>query len=517
MKSLSGTLRRCLTKRGLCLFLAGLLLLSLVPLLALSFYSYPAVDDFSYGLYTHHAWVETGSLIKVLKYAVGEVKDTYQNWQGTYAAVGLFSLHPGIFGEQWYFLTAFFILGALIAGSAGLCRVLVYDLLGGDRYDWGIVTSMLLLLSIQCMPSLSQGIYWFNGGSFYLFFHAAMLLYLASMLRLCLGRVHPLRIGWCALLGVALGGGNYASALLSLELSALLLCFALLRRRRSALGQGEAVQAEAGRRGRGWAGVLSLLLPVLLLVTGFAFSALAPGNAVRAAVNQGLAPVESVLRSIVAAAGGLLSYLRPLVLVGLLLVAPVLFRLAKRSGFAFRWPGVVAVLSFLLFASAYTPTMYALGSSGPPRLHNLHLALLLLLLMGNEAYLLGWLARRAERTGRVKALAERASQLCRRGGMLFYGLLMAGMLALLLAGGERPLASAAAVRTFTSGEAAAFRAENEARFAILNGPGDEVAIKPLAVRPALLYLYDIDENANGWSNHIIAVYYYKTKVHADLG
>ena len=101
--------------------------------------------------------------------------------------------------------------------------------------------------------------------------------------------------------------------------------------------------------------------------------------------------------------------------------------------------------------------------------------------------------------------------------MLFYGLLMAGMLALLLAGGERPLASAAAVRTFTSGEAAAFRAENETRFSILNGPGDEVAIKPLAVRPALLYLYDIDENANGWSNHIIAVYYYKTKVHADLG
>ena len=216
------------SKKILCTVLLAVLLLSLVPLLALSFYSYPAVDDFSYGLYTHHAWVETGSLIRVLKYAVGEVKDTYQNWQGTYAAVGLFSLHPGIFGEQWYFLTAFFILGALIAGSAALCRVLVYDLLGGDRYDWGIVTSMLLLLSIQCMPSLSQGIYWFNGGSFYLFFHAAMLLYLASMLRLCLGRVHPLRIGWCALLGVALGGGNYASALLSLELSALLLCFEAL-------------------------------------------------------------------------------------------------------------------------------------------------------------------------------------------------------------------------------------------------------------------------------------------------
>ena len=61
MKNLSGTLRRCLTKRGLCLFLAGLLLLSLVPLLALSFYAFPQIDDFFFGLYSRHQFLETGS------------------------------------------------------------------------------------------------------------------------------------------------------------------------------------------------------------------------------------------------------------------------------------------------------------------------------------------------------------------------------------------------------------------------------------------------------------------------
>ena len=27
------------------------------------------------------------------------------DWQGTYTAIALFSLHPGIFGEEYYFLT----------------------------------------------------------------------------------------------------------------------------------------------------------------------------------------------------------------------------------------------------------------------------------------------------------------------------------------------------------------------------------------------------------------------------
>ena len=95
MKNLSGTLRRCLTKRGLCLFLAGLLLLSLV---ALSFYAFPQIDDFFFGLHPRHQFLETGSLISVLKEAWSAVKENYMNWQGTYTAIALFSLQPGIFG-----------------------------------------------------------------------------------------------------------------------------------------------------------------------------------------------------------------------------------------------------------------------------------------------------------------------------------------------------------------------------------------------------------------------------------
>lgn len=75
-------------------------ILTLIPIIVVFFYSYPRQDDFYYGIKTVHAVRETGSVIETLKAAGAQVAETYQDWQGSFSAVFLFALHPGIWGEQ---------------------------------------------------------------------------------------------------------------------------------------------------------------------------------------------------------------------------------------------------------------------------------------------------------------------------------------------------------------------------------------------------------------------------------
>ena len=70
-----------------------LFLLSLIPLLAISFYNRPAADDYSFGILTVHTWRETGSIWQTILTAFSQVKKTYLDWQGTFSAVFLFHRH----------------------------------------------------------------------------------------------------------------------------------------------------------------------------------------------------------------------------------------------------------------------------------------------------------------------------------------------------------------------------------------------------------------------------------------
>ncbi len=496
MKSLSGTLRRCLTKRGLCLFLAGLLLLSLVPLLALSFYAFPQIDDFFFGLHPRHQFLETGSLISVLKEAWSAVKENYMNWQGTYTAIALFSLQPGIFGEQYYCLTTWILLGMIILSNAVLLWVLIRDYLQGDVWNWGILSCIVIFLGVQQQPSLSQGLYFFSGGIYYIFFHALMLLYLASLLRLAI-RPKPARIVWCSVLAIALGGANYLTSLLSIELTALLLFLFFLKSRKSGI---------------------SLLLPALLLAAGFALSLAAPGNAVRAATSEAaraMSAAQSIASSLRAALAAVADYGSGYLLAAMLLLLPVFLRLAESAPFRFSFPLLVVFASFLLFASSFTPTFYAMGSVGPPRAQNLRMLLFVQLAILDEGYLIGWAVKRREQSGCTIQQRNRTGENCRRRfgyRVALCAVTAALFLGMLVLDRETPIAAVQAWQTIKSGEAAVYRQEQEERIAILNGPGSDVVIPRLTVRPNPLFILDIKDHTGFVWNYQLARYYYKNSV-----
>ena len=79
-------------------------ILSIIPLIAISFYNAPSADDFSFSQTTADAWRETNSLAQVIKAGLEKTGQIYETWQGSFAGVFLMTLQPAIFGEGAYFI-----------------------------------------------------------------------------------------------------------------------------------------------------------------------------------------------------------------------------------------------------------------------------------------------------------------------------------------------------------------------------------------------------------------------------
>ena len=98
--------------------MAAVFFVSLIPLIVIAVYNYPADDDFNFVLPAADAWVRTGSLVEVVKAIWNKGVDTYASWQGDFVSTALFSITPIIFNIRLYFLSNWFTL-ALLCLSAG--------------------------------------------------------------------------------------------------------------------------------------------------------------------------------------------------------------------------------------------------------------------------------------------------------------------------------------------------------------------------------------------------------------
>ena len=104
------------------MFWAALLgfLASMVPVWALSFYTVPGCDDYTYGVKTHGAWKAAGTLTAVLRAALETTLEYWQEWQGTYSSIFLMTLSPGILDEKWSILTLSKQEACILAGGVKL-------------------------------------------------------------------------------------------------------------------------------------------------------------------------------------------------------------------------------------------------------------------------------------------------------------------------------------------------------------------------------------------------------------
>ena len=122
----------------------------------------------------------------------------------------------------------------------------------------------------------------------------------------------------------------------------------------------------------------------------------APGNAVR---QESFTETPGVIASVLISFSDCLHYVMGewsdwRVVLMAVLILPAALRIAGRTTFRFRYPLLTVIYSYCCLSAMFTPTVYATGSIGAGRIHNIIFAMFLLLLALNVVYVTGWLVQK---------------------------------------------------------------------------------------------------------------------------
>lgn len=474
-----------------------LLLLTLIPLLRLAIYAVPYYDDYNFGRFARAAIEQEKSGFAAISGALDCVRTQWYAWQGTYSSIFFMTLMPAVWGEQYYFLGPVFILLLLLAGSMVFTHVILRKVFGMEKWISLAIQAVITIAEFMFIYSAQSGFYWYNGGIHYVGMHGFGLLFLA--VAICLERAEGrtakgLLFTASVLLAMMTAGSNFVTALQGLLcLLTILLVSVVVERRRTGL----------------W-----LLPSTLVYIIGFGLNVAAPGNSVRARsyVGWGYGPLESIGRSFLEAVKHIPEYTGPVVLMVMLLLVPMIWQAVKSTDYRFRYPGIVLALSFCLYATGYTPSLYSLGHAGLSRTLNAVKITYLMLLFLNEIYWCGWLKQILEK--RTDKSAQKLS--ARKGAAVWWYYVIIGVMCLMIfqvsPNQAGHYSSYGAYYYVHTGEAYNFHQEYLERVAILSGPEKDVQLPAYQFRPWFLCMGEISEDADNEANRSLAMWYGKDSV-----
>lgn len=466
----------------LCICLTAVFAISLLPILAASFYAHPAHDDYGYSANVHHV-LESGAagVGGVLSAAFDTVKEYYFYWQGSFAAMFLMTLQPAVFGEQWYFLTTFVMLFSLCFGTLFLFHVLAARVFRVKPAYAYVCASVCLIFSVQLMPSAYQGLYWWNGSVYYTFFYGvSMVLYaFIGMLLFPKSRKGAVCSAAAACgLSVLVGGSNYTTVLLSLEIMFLCALYAYFFKRQS---------------------FPHALLVFLCLLGAFAVSALAPGNRVRAQELTGMSPLKACVYAVVYGGYYILKWTGPMQLAYLVLLTPLVYSVARTRAFGFPYPIAVLFFCLLLFSSQFTPPLFAMSTVGAERQWNIYYYAYYPLITFCWIYLVGWAVKREKTEKLVRNIVSRRKTLVAVAAVLIAtGLAFRGV---------SNLTSVITAKGILSGEAREYDKRYRHMLTEISAAESRCEIDGINTAPEFLSPISLSENADFWVNNQMEHYF----------
>ena len=130
------------------------------------------------------------------------------------------------------------------------------------------------------------------------------------------------------------------------------------------------------------------------LLTGFIISVIAPGNSVRAAEVTGESPIMAIIHSVFYAFTFIASWTGLCQIAGFILIALFAMILTKRTNYKYKYPFLVLIITFLVFATQLTPSLYAMSSVGSGRQVNIYYYSYYFLVSFNIFYFCGWINSR---------------------------------------------------------------------------------------------------------------------------
>lgn len=259
----TGSLTDKVTYKRLAIMMTIFFVISLLPIIYCSFFDYANGDDLWEGAAAYRVLANNGSLKEFVSAVFEWAKVDYYGWEGNWSSIILWCLEPSIWGEKVYCITPYIALIAICGGTIYFLNYFLKKTLACDNVFITIISIIVCFFSIQYMPYVKSGIFWYTGMINYVFPYG---LSLASFVWLD-KFVHTGKWRYflfSSLFYAYLGGAGYIPIVFAFEVMLMFIVFGLWKRERI-----EKIRT------------LFLLIPVAFLVIGFAFSALSPGNAVR--------------------------------------------------------------------------------------------------------------------------------------------------------------------------------------------------------------------------------------------
>ena len=506
MKQIWGKIRKVLLWKPDMRLVAAVavlcVLLLMIPLVRYALYSVPWYDDYLCGRYAKFNLEQENSLLSALRGAVECTTIEWYAFQGTFSSLFLMSAVPYAWNDDYYFLGPEFLIAISVISVFVLVGVLVKGILKADTASCIIIQSVTAAIVMVFIHSSQGGYFWYNGGIHYVGMHSFLLLTVSAWIILLAGKGKgsmAFCLVWSLVGAVLAGGANYVTALQGILLILSLVALGIYLRRKRTL----------------------LLLPSLVVyAVAFYINVSAPGNYKRYALFDGsgltIGAFEAVWRSFVEAFRYMWRFTGMRTVAAMVLLLPVIWLMLRKVELRFRFPGIVLLWSFCLYATGFTPSLYTMGHAGLGRTLNAVKITWQLLLLLNEVYWLGWLQQRNCRKKRNEGLLLK---LCSTIGNMkgisvsFYvlmGLIMLGIFAL------EPL-QATNYSTFCAywfvhtGEAKAFHDEYLVRIETIKNGGSVVVVPPYNFRNPLC-VDDLSEDPENGANRAIALWYGKEAV-----
>ena len=530
-----------------------MLILCLIPLAMIAVYNHASADDYAFSNYPHHGWLANG-LLGFLSGVLQQLHWSYTSWQGCFTAVLLGALDPVAFGDSWYGICAYLLIGFLVLSNVIFCRRIFCGKKGTDQRRCGnVIACILTITMIQLVPRALDMFFWWDGAVNYLPFYGMLLILLAFLVKvLRSGKIPYVQMVLAAVLSFFAMGGNYVTALVNL------LCLFFFG------GLLWYMQRDSGKGHTTFRSARIIYVIVLLSgCAGLAVSVLAPGNALRMA-QEGTTGITSIpamiIHSVYLAYEGVIGNMSILLILFQALLLPFYWQYlnelerpqdlsgdcretgkvqnpsADSKGISatdrksrctkgdndecaawerfFRIPTVIVVIIlFGIYAASYAPTVYVYGDGGPMRVEDVRFLYLVILLAVLELFLTGkvWLLGR-DWNWRLYEKRERylVSVLVLLAGFTLFGYVLPRE-------NREELTSVCAARSLLIGEAQQYDSEMKARYEQLSDPsaeGEDVVVKAASVRPYLLFLYGLEltEDPEYWINETVATYYDKASV-----
>ena len=499
--------------RQMAVFFTCLYCLSLLPMLALSVYDFPSADDFSMALQPHLYFMETGNVFGTVIESLKKSWIVYSQYEGYFFSIILTCICPGVFGESWYYLTPFIILGMLTFGVLYFFDALFVRMWKLDR-NFSITAAMVtLILMVQCLPEgviRAEAFYWYSGAINYTFTFGMAFFWIGLLIRSVYEEDEKKRkrkLMWASFWGFFMGGANYMTAL-ELAIISVLILFILLMVKKGVFGFADGEDKKKG--------FMRLSAPALTNLIGFACSCLTPGNLVRSAETGHIGPVKSILLSIHSTFDMMFNDMaRWEFIIALILLVPVFWEMAGGLRHRLSHPFMFSLFAFLLVSSNVVPPFFAVANIGAGRLRALAFMEFALMMVLVVFYLTAWARqqltggslRSAGSSGSTKLGINSSMMVAACIAFLFFGS------AIMTFPNMKYYCATSALSDILDGSAAAYKAENTERLKILKDDSvRDAVLLEYSVHPELLFYEDVTPDVNEWINGATARYYYKDSV-----